>query len=68
MAQNEKTASKTHPSHNCYVVEGEAETAYWTRIGSAWSHPDGKGFNLALSAIPITGRLVIRERNEEARK
>lgn len=68
MAQNERSASKTLPSHNCYLVEGEGETAYWTRIGAAWSHPDGKGFNLALSALPITGRLVIRERSEEARK
>ena len=33
----------------------------WTRIGAAWSHGDGKGFN-----IKLNGRLVIRERADDA--
>lgn len=54
--------SKNRPSHAVYVVEGEGESSYWTKIGSAWAHEDGEGFNLALVAIPLTGRLVIRKR------
>jgi hypothetical protein len=40
--------------------EGEGNDAFWTRIGSAWPHKDGKGLNLVLSALPINGRLVLR--------
>ena len=67
MVRKETSAPKTLPSHNCYVVEGEGEAAHWTRVGAAWWHQDRMGFNLALSALPFTGRLVIRERNEEGR-
>lgn len=47
------------PSHAVYLVEGEGESAYWTKIGAAWGHEDGDGFNISLSAIPLTGRLVM---------
>lgn len=56
------TPSKNRPSHAVYLVEGEGESSYWTKIGSAWAHEDGDGFNITLAAIPVTGRLVIRKR------
>ena len=54
------------PSQKVFVVEdvekeGDDNDAFWTRIGSAWPHKDGKGLNLVLSALPINGRLVLRE-------
>jgi hypothetical protein len=40
--------------------------AYWLKIGAAWPHKDGKGFNLQLSALPASGgRIVLREFTEE---
>jgi hypothetical protein len=40
----------------------DGKEAFWTRIGSAWPHKDGKGFNLQLSALPASGgRIVLRE-------
>ena len=59
-------AMSGRPSHKVFVVEdreteGEDNDAFWTRIGSAWPHKDGKGLNLVLSALPINGRLVLRE-------
>jgi hypothetical protein len=59
-------AMSGRPSHKVFVVEdreteGEGNDAFWTRIGSAWPNKDGKGFNIALSALPINGRLVLRE-------
>ena len=36
------------------------EKANWTRIGSAWPHKDGKGFNAELRALPVSGKLVLR--------
>lgn len=49
------------PSHAVYLVEGEGKDTYWTKIGAAWAHDDGEGFNLSLSALPLNGRLVIRK-------
>jgi hypothetical protein len=64
--------SRERPSHECFVVEEreEGRKAYWTRIGSAWPHKDGKGFNVQLSALPANGgRIVLREFMEsEARE
>jgi hypothetical protein len=50
------------------VAEGEDNDAFWTRIGSAWPHKDGKGLNLVLSALPINGRFVLREYTPEDEK
>ena len=30
----------------------------WTKVGVAFAHRDGPGFNLELSALPLDGRLV----------
>ena len=58
------------PTHKVFVVEdregeGEDGDAFWTRVGSAWAHKDGKGFNVVLSALPVNGRLVLRTFTEE---
>jgi hypothetical protein len=60
--------SRERPSHRCFVVEdrGGGKDAIWTRIGSAWPHKDGKGFNVQLAALPASGgRIVLREVTEE---
>lgn len=56
------------PSHKVFTVEdkdGDDDKGFWTRIGSAWPHKDGKGINIVLSALPLNGRLVLREFTEE---
>ena len=58
------------PTHKVFVVEdregeGKDEDAFWTRVGSAWAHKDGKGFNVVLSALPVNGRLVLRTFTED---
>jgi hypothetical protein len=55
-----RTQEKLRP-HGVYVVEGEGDKAFWTKIGAAWQHEDRKGFNITLNATPLNGRLVIRE-------
>lgn len=57
-------AKAKKPSHEAFVVTGEGDNAFWTKIGAVWPHEDGKGFNLDLIALPVAGRLVIRERKE----
>jgi hypothetical protein len=58
------------PSHKAFVVEdrgeGDEKNAFWTRIGSAWPHGDGKGLNIQIAPnIAVSGRLVLREYTEE---
>ncbi len=31
----------------------------WTRIGAAFPHKDGPGFNIELKTIPLDGRIVL---------
>jgi hypothetical protein len=54
------TTTKSRPSHRLFNVTGDGENARWTDIGVAWSTKDGKGFTLALNAIPVNGRIVMR--------
>ena len=56
------TTPNKRPTHSAYMVEGEGKEALWTEIGALWAHEDGQGFNLTLKALPLTGRLVIRQR------
>lgn len=60
----EAAPAKNYPSHGVFVVEGDGDRAFWTKIGSAWAHGDGQGFNVQLSAIPVGGRLIIRARKD----
>ncbi|SEH40187.1 hypothetical protein [Tardiphaga sp. OK245] len=57
-------AKPKKPTHEAFVVTGEGESAFWTKIGAVWPHQDGKGYNIDLTAMPISGPLVIRERKE----
>lgn len=62
---NDKTGSKT-PSHVAYQVRDRGgRKAYWTRIGSAWAHADGSGFNVQLECVPLDGRIVLRVASEK---
>jgi hypothetical protein len=50
--------------YDVYVVEnfssqGEDRSS-WTRVGVAFPHDDGKGFQVQLKALPVDGKLVIR--------
>jgi hypothetical protein len=57
---NNQHASKT-PSHIAYHVRNrEGGEAFWTRIGSAWAHKDGNGFNIQIETAPLDGRITLR--------
>ena len=39
---------------------------YWTKVGAAWPHRDGKGLTVTISpGISVSGRIVLREWTEE---
>lgn len=55
--------SKKQPAYLAYHVRGgkEGDKGYWTRIGVAWLHKDGKGFDVQLDGLaPLDGRIVCR--------
>jgi hypothetical protein len=39
-------------------AQGEAR-AGWTRVGAAWLHPDGLGFDVVLDVLPLDGRFTL---------
>lgn len=62
---NTNSKSKA-PTHTAYQVrDSKGSKGFWTRIGSAWPHQDGKGFNIQLDAVPLDGRIIIRVATEK---
>jgi hypothetical protein len=61
---NNQPASKA-PTHIAYHVRNrEGGKGFWTRIGSAWAHKDGNGFNIQLESAPI--RQLLRRRPDDS--
>lgn len=68
MTDSKNTASpgSKAPSHAVYHVrDREGGKAFWTRIGAAWPHADGKGFNAQIDVVPLDGRIVLRVASEK---
>lgn len=62
----EKTATGKAPTHIAYHVrDNEGGKGFWTRIGSAWAHGDGKGFNIQVDLVPLDGRITLRVPSEQ---
>ena len=62
---NTQPTSKA-PSHVAYQVrDRESGKSFWTRIGSAWAHADGKGFNIQIETVPLDGRITLRVATEK---
>lgn len=55
------------PEYDAFSVRdrGPDKSASWNRIGAAWKHRDGKGYDLALDAVPVDGRVTLREQRRE---
>ena len=71
------TATPTH--FNVFTVEEfDAPTAQdkdrkaksWSKVGVAFPHKEGTGFNIQLKSLPVDGRLVVLPAiaNEEAER
>ncbi|EGE59902.1 hypothetical protein RHECNPAF_178003 [Rhizobium etli CNPAF512] len=64
---NSKTRETKAPAFIAYhVAEKNDDKSFWTRIGAAWDHEDGKGLTLQLDLVPVSGgRIVLRTPAEE---
>jgi hypothetical protein len=69
MSDNNTETKPTNkaPSHVAYHVRdrGEGQKSFWTRVGAAWAHADGKGFNVQLEIMPLDGRISLRVASEK---
>jgi hypothetical protein len=54
------TEPKT-PAFQAYHVTNKGDDSFWTKVGAAWPHRDGKGLSLILSVIPMNGHIVLRQ-------
>lgn len=61
-----KQSQPMKPAFSVFTVEdrGEGNDPFWLKIGAAFPHKDGKGYNLTLQALPADNRLVLREYKE----
>jgi len=65
-AKINETAGSKSPSHIAYHVrDREGSKGFFTRIGAAWQHKDGKGFNVQLDCVPLDGRISLRVASEK---
>lgn len=63
---NTNTGASRTPSHIAYQVrDREGRKSFWTRIGSAWAHADGNGFNIQIEVVPLDGRITLRVATEK---
>lgn len=64
--RNTYTANKApglkRPFMLAYTVKpiDGGRNSIWSKIGAAWSHKDGQGFEVRMDAVPVDGRIVLR--------
>lgn len=65
-----KNDTPNRPTHHILHVVGDGEKKRWFRIGAAWAHKDGKGFNLDLEYWPTepNASIVLRTPMEHSDK
>lgn len=60
--ENKENRAGRRPDFIAYVVTpiGVGEDSAWNRVGAAWQHRDGQGYDVSMDALPVAGRLTLR--------
>jgi hypothetical protein len=58
---NATTTEPKTPAFQAWHVTKKGDDSFWTKVGAAWPHRDGKGLSLILSVIPMNGQIVLRQ-------
>ena len=67
--QAAQVPEKSQPSHIAYHVnEADNGKSYFNRVGSAFEHKDGQGFNIVLESTPVDGRITLRTPQERLKQ
>lgn len=69
MARNSEAPRNTSkaPDLIAWHVLQKGDKAYWNKVGACWHHKDKKGMTLQLETLPINGRIVLRQPNEDTK-
>ena len=66
MTTDTKKTKSAKPAYIAYQVrDGKTDKGFFTRIGVAFPHSDGQGFNVLLDAIPLDGKIALRTPSEK---
>lgn len=59
---NAPNGTSSGPSHHAFTVrESKDGKSFFNRVGSAFEHKDGQGFNITLEAVPVDGKITLRK-------
>lgn len=65
----QETRENRPPKRIAYHVAERGGKHFWSRIGAAWDHEDGKGLTVQLDLMPVSGgRIVLRQSGEGDRQ
>jgi hypothetical protein len=64
MSNTETQTTSKSPTYIAYQVRDNGQKGYWTCLGAAWPHKDGKGFSIQLEGMPLDGRISLRANSE----
>lgn len=56
------------PDFIAWHVQQKGDKSYWNKVGASWKHKDGKGMTLQLETLPINGRIVLRQPQDDAQQ
>ena len=68
MIMNEQDNSNPgkKPDFIAYTVrESRDGKSFWNKVGTAWQHRDGQGYDIQLESLPVDGRVTLRELRED---
>lgn len=66
MSEKENNSAGKKPDYIAYSVRDTRDgKGDWNKVGAAWEHRDGQGFDLQLDAAPVDGRVTLRELRED---
>ena len=60
--------SKKPPAMIAYSVRDAGEESYWDRVGAAFAHKKGGGYDVILDSLPLNGRITLRVPSEKPEK
>ena len=66
MSEEQANSAGKRPDYLAYTVrETRDGKGNWNKIGAAWGHKDDQGLDIQLDAVPVDGRVTLRELRDE---
>ena len=64
--QSQNDRKRRKPDQLAYNVKDFGNNkSYWSQVGAAYHHKDGKGTTIQLDSIPVDGKITLRDYAEQ---